>query len=224
MGGWIDMDMDRWQIQNSFRLTEIFKGDLCICSLQSVEIWLYNGVGCWAHLLGDWHLYQGSDDASDNPRCGEHRAQVRCIMICTFYPVYLLLQNLCKGGGWDVDNLRQYAISSKLFLTAVIQPFTPVIDIMWVRWRVSKQKEMTGIWVPWFTFKLKEGVFVPSSCSLPPSLLFLAPVFHVCQVWRLRQVQHLQIVLEPGFTVGSRREVCIYLCTCRINVGLLQGC
>ena len=56
-----------------------------------------------------------------------------------------LLQSLCKGGGLDVDNLRQYAISSKLFLTAVIQPFTPVIDIMRVRWRVSKQKEMTGI-------------------------------------------------------------------------------
>ena len=44
-----------------------------------------------------------------------------------------------------MDNLRQYAISSKLFLTAVIQAFTPVIDIMRVRWRVSKQKEMTGI-------------------------------------------------------------------------------
>ena len=101
MGGWLDMDMDRWKIQNSFRLSEIFKGDFCNCSLP-VEIWLYNGVWCWAHLLGDWHSYQGCDDASDNPRCGEHRAQaaqVRCIMICTFYPVLAyLLQSLCKGG------------------------------------------------------------------------------------------------------------------------------
>ena len=62
-------------------------------------------------------------------------------------------------------------------------------------------------------------VFVTSSCSLPPSLLFLAPVFHVCQVL---QVQHLQIVLEPGFTVDGREGSLHLFVHLQNNVGLLH--